>query len=233
MAPGPHIPRRDGQHLHGQAEHPHLARQACTEGRDEGFGRCVHDLVGQANPAAGAEVHDERGTVATQRREQPAREAGHEARVQGDGAVDVGGRVRGQGLVGGCHGRKAPDVVEQHGDVQVLHRGERPVQRCGVVGDGVHDQDAHLRRGRLPLQGGLRGSELAGLVPEQDGVEAHRAERLRKAEPEAVAAAGDEGPGGGAVPVGQDRGGADIGVEKGGEAVKEVEGGEEAESVDG
>ena len=233
MASRPHVPWRNGQNLHRQAERLHLPGQARAEGRDKPFAGRIHDLVRQPHAPTGTKVHDERRAVSAQRRQQQARETRHEAVVQVDGAVDVGGRVRREGLERRRHHGEAADVVDQDGDVQMAHRGGRVLQSGRVVCDRVHDEDADLCGWRLALQGGLRGFELVALVSEEDHVEALGAEGLGESEAEPVARAGDESPGGGAVLVCMEGGPAEVGVEEAGDAVEEVDGCEEAEEVYG
>jgi len=99
------------------------------------------------------------------------------------------------------------------------------VQICGAGGEeGVENGGAEATGGEGVIEGGGEGGEFGGIAAVKDDVEAVPGEGVGEGFVDAVAGAGDEGPGFvivGAVEVAGKGGGAEIEVEEAGEAEEE------------
>ena len=143
-----------------------------------------------------------------------------EERVDGYGPVDPFRR----GLSEWLGLDQTADIVDEYGQMQVLHAfhqvGNFPVSRRR----GVADEHPEVGLGELGFEGALNGGEFGRVAPVQDDFEVVGGEFAREAQPDAVAGARDEGPGLRAVVVLGEGGGARVEVDEAEESLGDVEG---------
>lgn len=157
----------------------------------------------------GAEVKDQAGVRAgDEAREQGAGQLRGEAGIGVEGIVDLGGG-------GGCQGLDdlaAGDIVDQDGEVELRDAGREHGDVGARGAGGVEDGGAEAAGGEGVAEGGGDGGELGWVAPVEDDVEAVLGELVGEGFADAVAGAGDEGPGlaSGAVGVAGVGGGAEV-----------------------
>lgn len=231
IAPGPrHLRDGDTQYLDpgGEVLGEHLRAEGRTHGLVAGLGAAVDGGVGDEGVGRRADIEDQAGMRGgVEAGQQGAGQLGGEAGIGVERVVDLVGGGGGQGL----DDLAAGDVVHQDGEVEIRNAGREGGDVGARGAGGVEDGGAEAAGGKFLAEGGGDGGELGGVAAVEDDVEAVLGEFVGERFADAVAGAGDAGPGvgRGAVDVAGKGGGAEVEVDEAGQAEEEEGKGEGAE----